>query len=345
MDSLTQIILGAACGEVALGKKIGNKALLFGAIGGTIPDLDVILGSIFFENSIDELMFHRGFMHSFVFAILSPFLFGAITFKLYNTGKRKGTTTLKNWIWLYFLSIFTHPILDSFTPYGTQLLLPFFDTRVAFNTIAVADLLYTLPFLFCLIMVMRYPRKSHKRSRWNKFGLLLSSAYLLLTVVNKFYMNTVFEASFKESAINYQRFSAQPTILNNILWYGIAETETDYKIGYYSLLDRSSKIDTIVSIKKMHHLLDMTDNDLQKLKWFSDDYFNLSEIKNSETIRYDDLRYPLIDFKDPNSSSVFSFQLEQVNQRWEYKRHIDPEQKNISFKEIFTNLWSRLKGV
>jgi inner membrane protein len=38
MDSLTQIILGAACGEAVLGKKIGNRALLFGAIGGTIPD-------------------------------------------------------------------------------------------------------------------------------------------------------------------------------------------------------------------------------------------------------------------------------------------------------------------
>lgn len=32
MDSLTQIVLGAACGEIALGKKIGNKALLFGVI-------------------------------------------------------------------------------------------------------------------------------------------------------------------------------------------------------------------------------------------------------------------------------------------------------------------------
>ena len=44
MDSITQIVLGAACGEAVLGKKIGNKALLFGAIGGTIPDLDVFLG-------------------------------------------------------------------------------------------------------------------------------------------------------------------------------------------------------------------------------------------------------------------------------------------------------------
>ena len=59
MDSLTQIVLGAACGEVALGKKIGNKALLFGAIGGTIPDLDVFVGRWIYSNEIDIMSFHR----------------------------------------------------------------------------------------------------------------------------------------------------------------------------------------------------------------------------------------------------------------------------------------------
>ncbi|MEC8133776.1 MAG: metal-dependent hydrolase, partial [Bacteroidota bacterium] len=52
MDSLTQIVLGAACGEATLGKKIGNKALLFGAIGGTIPDLDVFVGNWLYDNEI-----------------------------------------------------------------------------------------------------------------------------------------------------------------------------------------------------------------------------------------------------------------------------------------------------
>ena len=64
MDSLTQIVLGAACGEIVLGKKIGNKALLFGAIGGTIPDLDVFVGRLLFDNEILVMAFHRGFMHS-----------------------------------------------------------------------------------------------------------------------------------------------------------------------------------------------------------------------------------------------------------------------------------------
>ena len=74
MDSLTQIVLGAACGEIALGKKIGNKALLFGAIGGTIPDLDVFVGRWIYSNEIDIMAFHRGFMHSIVFATLAAFI-------------------------------------------------------------------------------------------------------------------------------------------------------------------------------------------------------------------------------------------------------------------------------
>ena len=69
MDSLTQIVLGAACGEAILGKKIGNRALLFGAIGGTIPDLDVYVGNLLYGNKIDAMLFHRGFMHSIVFPL------------------------------------------------------------------------------------------------------------------------------------------------------------------------------------------------------------------------------------------------------------------------------------
>ena len=160
MDSLTQIVLGAACGEAALGKKIGNKALLFGAIGGTIPDLDVFVGRWIYDNEIDIMAFHRGFMHSILFTVIGAFIFGWITYKLYNRKKRKGTTIQNNWIWLFFLSLFTHPILDSFTPYGTQLFTPFSNYRVAINNISVADPMYTVPFLICMIVLMFFKRRN-----------------------------------------------------------------------------------------------------------------------------------------------------------------------------------------
>ena len=85
MDSLSQIVLGASVAEASLGSKIGNKALLFGTIGGTIPDLDVFVGSWLFGNEIDAMLFHRGFMHSILFSVLAAFVFGWVTFKLYNT--------------------------------------------------------------------------------------------------------------------------------------------------------------------------------------------------------------------------------------------------------------------
>ena len=75
MDSLTQAVLGAACGEAVLGRKIGNKALIWGAIAGTIPDLDVV-SRAFLNHPVDELIFHRGFTHSILFTILAPILLG-----------------------------------------------------------------------------------------------------------------------------------------------------------------------------------------------------------------------------------------------------------------------------
>ncbi|MEY3010031.1 MAG: hypothetical protein RLZZ314_673, partial [Bacteroidota bacterium] len=35
MDSLSQIVLGAAVGEVVLGRRIGNRAMVWGAVAGT----------------------------------------------------------------------------------------------------------------------------------------------------------------------------------------------------------------------------------------------------------------------------------------------------------------------
>lgn len=338
MDSLTQIVLGAACGEVALGKKIGNKAMLFGAIGGTIPDLDVILGGLLYGNEIDAMAFHRGFMHSIVFAILGSLAFGYLMHKLYDRGIREGTTTQRDWIWLFFLSIFTHPILDSFTPYGTQLFLPFSNYRVAFNNISVADPLYTLPFLICVIVAMCYKRGSLKRIRWNRAGLIISSVYMLLTIVNKLYVDSVFKASFDKQVGAYQRFSAQPSILNNVLWYGIAETETDYKVGFYSIFDSKPEITNFLSLPKNHDLVNNSHPDIKTMTWFSNNYYNIQQI-GKDSLRYNDLRYPLFNTDDPNSS-VFSFLLKEKGKRWDIEPFIGIKPKAGDMAK----LWERIKG-
>ena len=338
MDSLTQIVLGAACGEAVLGKKIGNKALLFGAIGGTIPDLDVFVGRWIYDNEIDIMAFHRGFMHSILFTVLGAFVFGWLVFTLYNQGRRKDTTTQKNWIWLFFWSLFTHTILDSFTPYGTQLFAPFSNYRVAINNISVVDPIYTIPFLICMIVLMFYKRNTQKRKLWLKLGLGISSAYILLTLINKVYINSVYENSLKDEGIVYSRFQTQPSVFNNILWYGVAETETDYYVGFYSLLDSSSKVETWNKLPKNHHLVSADEKDIKTLAWFSNGYYNLIEMEDG-VIRYNDLRYPSFDKKDPNNV-IFSFTLKKVAQRWD----IVPFNGKPPTSEDFIYLWERMKG-
>lgn len=340
MDSLTQIVLGAACGEAVLGKKIGNKALLFGAIGGTIPDLDVFIGRLFYSNEIQIMAFHRGFMHSFLFAILGCFVFGWITFNLYNSRKRIGTTTQNDWVQLFFWSIFTHPILDSFTPYGTQLFTPFSDYRVAFNTIAVADPAYTIPFLLCMIILMFFNRKRSRRTWWLKAGIVVSSVYLGFTVMNKIYMDSVFKKSFEKEGIAFYRCSTQPTILNNMLWYGVAESDDQYYVSYYSLFDSKNYTSQILPIPKTHHILDMSDPNLRLLPWFSNGYYNLKKGKNKEEFIYTDLRYPMLNPKDPNSS-VFNFTIYDNNGAWDILPFRGATPNSNDFKVFL----ERIKGI
>jgi len=132
MDSLTQIVLGAVVGEAVLGKRVGNKALFYGACAGTIPDLDVIVGK--FTDTITAIEWHRGFSHSIVFCILMSPLLGWLVNKI----ERRASLGWKPWTLLFFWGLFTHPLLDAFTTWGTQLFWPW-DYKVAFNSIFVID--------------------------------------------------------------------------------------------------------------------------------------------------------------------------------------------------------------
>tara|TARA_Y100001954_G_C15816541_1_gene607812 strand:+ start:1856 stop:3070 length:1215 start_codon:yes stop_codon:yes gene_type:complete len=83
MDSLSQLSLGAAVGEVILGKKIGNRAMVWGAVAGTIPDLDVV--GNYFMTDLQGLLFHRGISHSILFSVIGALIFGRFVHWLYSS--------------------------------------------------------------------------------------------------------------------------------------------------------------------------------------------------------------------------------------------------------------------
>ena len=147
MDSFTQILLGIATVEVIAGRQLGNRTFIYGAILGTLPDLDVIVGLIM--DPISGVAIHRGISHSiFLFLLLSPIIGWAIA-KI-----ERGKISFQRAILVAFFGLFTHVILDSFTSWGTQILWPLPD-RYALKTIFVIDLFYTVPLFISLIYVYR----------------------------------------------------------------------------------------------------------------------------------------------------------------------------------------------
>ncbi len=400
MDSLTQIVLGAAAGEVVLGKKIGNRAMLWGAVGGTIPDMDVV--GKYFLSEIDNLAFHRGITHSILFSVLGAIFFGWLIYSMYKSPYHKWiaifcksvalvivclainfvlrifvaqawlptavifvllsflffkssqrkyfdqelespNATRSEWQWLMFWALFTHPILDCFTMYGTQLFAPFSDMRVAWSTISVADPLYTVPFITCLIIASCYNRSSPKRRIWNYLGIALSSAYLVFTAFNKNKIESIYEESLAKQGISYERYVTSPSILNNVLWTCTLEAEDSYYQGQYSLFD--TKEINFVPIKKNHQLLKNIDTDptIKTLRWFCEDYFNVQELGDGR-LMFNDLRFGSFGGeKEEDLEFIFRFLLTEKNNSYEMQEARGGPDRGRE-EDVFTKLLERIKG-
>lgn len=300
MDSLTQIVLGAAVGEAVLGRKVGNKAMLYGAIAGTIPDLDTF--ARLFTDTVTAIEIHRGFTHSIVFSILFAPVFGWLISKL----EKRSVAGWKDWSWLIFWAFFTHPILDSFTTWGTQLFWPF-DLRIAFKNIFVIDPLYTLPFLVFLILAMRSKRGSERRRKFNNLGLIISSSYLVISLILKGVTYYQFKNALEEQGYDYSQIETKPAPFNTILWTANVALEDAYLIGDYSLFD--SKPIEFKRYPKNHELLDELRNGdkINRLIDISNGWFIISEEKGM--LYFNDLRFGVLDISAENPNFVFSYKL------------------------------------
>lgn len=339
MDSFTQATLGAGIGEIVLGRKVGNKAVFWGAVGGTLPDLDYFVSPYF--DHIEMLFVHRGLSHSFFFALIVGSVVGWMLSHLH----KKSGVTAKEWSLLFGLALATHALLDSFTVYGTGLLEPFSSYRVAWSTISIVDPIYTLPFFFPLLILIFFNRKSQIRFKLAVFGLTWSHVYLLLTILNSFYVQSHFKISLKEQGISYERFMTTPTLLNNLLWYGVAEGEKDYYAGYYSILDGSHPI-SFLQLPKNHQL----ENEIKRrdknnktpidkiaiLKKFAKNYYILES--EGEGIYLKDLRFSVFKRDDGRYGTPFAYNLNDLDEEpW---RRPDSDEA----KEMLQRLYQRILG-
>ena len=234
MDSLTQIALGAAVGVATMGRRTALwKSALWGAVAGTLPDLDVLIDQ---GDAIRNMVLHRAETHAPFWLTLFSLPFAAGVARLH----RQWALWRRWWLALW-LALVTHPLLDAMTVYGTQLALPFTDHPFGVGSVFIIDPLYTLPLLVGTVWALA-SRDSGRGLAANVTGLALSTAYLAWGAVAQQHVERVALASLAAEGIAAERVLGVATPFNTLLWRVVAIAGDSYHEGFYSLLDASPQI-------------------------------------------------------------------------------------------------------
>ncbi|MDF2576896.1 MAG: LexA-binding, inner rane-associated putative hydrolase [Chlamydiales bacterium] len=296
MDIVTQAILGAACGQIICHRRLGKKALFWGAIGGIIPDLDIFIRT---SDPFSGIIYHRGFTHSLFFAPLVSPLLGSLLWKFHkHDNSTESRKYLKDWILLLFLSLITHPLLDVFTTYGTQLLSPFSNHRFALHAVAIVDPFYTIPLLLPILWAFRDKTSLLTASRSATTLLILTTGYLLYTWYENQQALRLTAEQLSLERVTATKINAYPTMFQPYLRRIVIHTPQDIRIGYLTTWSPQT-VNWHIYPSIQSPLIDKALNTREGRLW---NWFTAGDIfprlihnptKDSYTIELRDLRYGL----------------------------------------------------
>ncbi|MFZ9718570.1 MAG: metal-dependent hydrolase [Chitinophagaceae bacterium] len=302
MDSITHIALGACMGEAFAGEKLGKKAMLWGALAQSIPDIDFVAS--FWMDLPSELLAHRGFTHSFLFTGIIALLFALIAERFH----RPHNLSFKQWYLFFLLVIFGHLFFDAFNNYGTGWFEPFSSYRVSFHTLYVADPFFSIWTAIAFVMLLFKRQTDAKRSFWWKFGFIMTGLYMGYCILHKYTIDREVRAQLARQNISYTRYFTTPAPLQNWLWYVVAGNDSGYYTGFRSVYEPSEKPMQLTYFPRRDDLLKPVNDheSLQKLIRFSQQYFTVAQW--SDTLVFNDLRFgQIIGWKDARRGFVFHY--------------------------------------
>ncbi len=352
MDLITQGILGAAVGQVVGGRTLGKRATRWGAVAGLLPDLDTL--SRLAADPWAELVWHRGPTHSLWFGPLMGPLLGYACYRWAHRSYQRDPTppdplrphpgdpaVWRTWAWVWLWAIFTHPLLDVFTTYGTQLLSPFEDTRFAIDAISITAPIYTVPLALSLVLGWIWRRSLTRPVRAAALALTLTTGYLGYCT----WQNAVAEAQARESlkGTPLLRVEAYPTFFQpwlrrvvawspgGVVRTGDLTTLTDAPIHWQRFVEPDDPRVAILRRTPEGRLMD----------WFS--MGNLFAVTDGDRVRLLDLRYglPMV----PGPGGIWGVEgefdgdrLVGAPRRWQRGR------RGADVGAIWRYLWARVAG-
>ncbi|MFJ4157877.1 metal-dependent hydrolase [Pseudomonas sp. NPDC089752] len=275
MDSITQAVLGAALQGTVLGRIQGRRSLVYGALLGTVPDLDVVIR---YADPVSQMTYHRGFSHSiFVLtglALLLAWLVNGLGRKYWPD---KGYALPRLFL-AFWLVLVTHPILDSFTVYGTQLFWPLQFTPQSWASVFIIDPVYTVP-LLAAVLYAAFKGISGRALRLLSLALVFSTAYLGFGLAGRMAAEQRFQTALDQQGIVVSHVRAVPIAFNSLVWRVLAKTpDGDYYEGVSSAFDHDPP-----EMQRLALNLPLADAIaeaplLQRLRWFTDDWLRYDEV-------------------------------------------------------------------
>lgn len=238
MDSLSQIALGSAVAIGVMGRRTAVwKAAVWGAVAGTLPDLDVFIDH---GDALLNMVLHRAETHALFWLTLFAPLLAAVVARL------QGEATLFRRWWLALWAVLiTHPLLDAMTVYGTQLLLPFTQHPFGVGSVFIIDPAYTLPLIVGVVAALRMADTA-RGLRWNAVGLVASTAYLAWGAFAQTHVEQQARDSLRAQGIAAERVLVTPAPLQTVLWRVVAlpddPADPRFHEAYVSLFDRPGMV-------------------------------------------------------------------------------------------------------
>lgn len=326
MDSVTHLVLGAAVGELMLGKKLGNKAMLLGAVANTLPDLDVFY-SFINSDPVKYLVVHRSYTHSLLAIFLLPLLIALLSYRW-----SKKPITYSQWYWFWFAGMLTHVVIDCCTTFGTKVFTPFSDYQVAFNNLSIIDPVYTLPFLVLVLVALFINREKPLRRKLVLAGVGVSSIYLLITFFVKWDVQNKFRESLQHQHIAYDELNTTPTILNGILWSANAFNDSMIYIGEYSYFNKTIPIEWVAYHRNLNDIKNFDCDGMHSMQWFAEgNYF--VEQPASDTLIFYNTKWGRMRYDATTAHDAFVFYMlfykhngtvkyEQVEKDWKFNESL-----------------------
>jgi inner membrane protein len=294
-------VLGACIGEAIAGRYMDKRAMFYGALAQSVPDVDFV--TAFFLHGAENVVAHRGITHSILFGVAASFF---LTW-LVKAVIHKTPLPWKNVFLLFAVNISAHLLIDTFNAYGVGLLMPFSKHRFSMQVLYVADPLFSVaPFVSFLFLL--FLNKSHRRRvAWIRSGILVSAIYLAIAIFNKQVVNKEVHASLLQQG-KPTTFFTTPSPFNSLLWFVAVKDSTGYFTTYRSVFDKGSASFAFFPRNEAGADTLRNQKDIRLLKEFAQGYYTFEQWNDTTVLNV--LRFgQVVGWYNPREHFAFHYYL------------------------------------